>query len=133
MKQVSTWLIVSLALLALLCGYVYLQVKPVLYGDITANHASSMRSYAIEHDYKLPQSWQDFVTWQARQDPEYKVTADEFDSRFRILEFDLRAGDESTIYIEILDPELKNMEGFVNSTVRSAIHQIAEQDAAPNH
>ena len=131
MKKVAIVLGLVFAILAAVGAYVYSVTRPIVLGDITASWASSVRDYAIAHDATLPKTWSEFVAWEKAKDPGYGITSDEMEKRFRILERDLRKGTDSTRYIEIIDPDLKKMEDFVNRTVRSAAYDTPpeKQDA----
>jgi hypothetical protein len=112
--------------------YVYSVTKPMILGDITASWAHSMRAFAISHDAKLPTTWREFVNWEKEQNPNYRITPEEMEKRFRIHQYDLRKGTESTIYIEVIDPKLKGMEDYVNRTVRTAIYETPNKNGAAN-
>lgn len=111
---------VVLALLTVAVVYVYSIAKAIVFGDITAAWAHSVQEYAIAHDATLPPTWSDFVEWQRTKKPEYKISSGEMEMRFRIVERDLRKGTDSTRYIEVIDPDLKGMEGMINRMVRAA-------------
>lgn len=99
-------------------------------GGITARWAHDVRDYAVENNLVLPGTWDEFISWKQRSQPSYKISAQDLNSRFRILERHLTGAMNGKVFIEVIDPEIKEMEETINRIVRSAVTERVEERSA---
>lgn len=106
------------------------ELKKMIIGDAIARDAYEMSDYAAEHDLMLPVTWQDLVDWQKKKHPDWSGSVEEFAATFRILQPDLKKGDASTVFVEVIFPEAKPMQDYVNRAVYGA---VSRKDPSPDN
>ena len=129
--------VVAIALATLASAFVYIVLRPVTRADTAAGFANGMREYAVEHSLLLPESWSDYLEWGKRRHnwdiPESRMDGAYLEALYVVRHRDVATGSPDTVYIEVVDPSLKKMEGFINRVVASARHErSSEQDVGDN-
>ncbi len=101
----------------------YFVGTPIAEGGITARMAHEIRDYAVENDLMLPATWEELIEWYRTREPNHPTTAASYSSTFNIRKRNLSETADGEIFIEVIDPKLKKMEGNLNRVIRSAIYE----------
>lgn len=129
--------VVAIALVTVASAFVYIVLRPVARADTAAGFANGMREYAVEHSLLLPETWSDYLEWGKRRHnwdiPESRMDGAYLEALYVVRHRDVGTGLPDTVYIEVIDPQLKHMEGFINRTLASARHERkSEQNVGDN-
>jgi hypothetical protein len=89
-------------------------------GDITAAFAEDLYQYVVASNGNLPRNWEDFLVWEDQQKNSSRWKNDDLTKRFLIKETHVYPGMTEHKYIEVLDPSIKSMEGYINRRIQEA-------------
>lgn len=134
-RKMKKWMIgIFGALFALLISagiLVYVVFLPIAVADGSISFAGEMKEFALKNSLTLPRSWSEFMIWRRNYydygDTDPIIDEEYLEASFRVRHYDLMTGTNSTIYIEVIDPDLKGMEGAINRIVNQARYEAKSE------
>jgi len=116
------WILLP-AIVVVLGSFAYWQycIVPIVHGDITAAFAADVSGFVSKHEGRLPSDWNEFATWMKSDMSSTRWKASELEERFQLKIPEQRQTPDVPTYIEVIDPDLKNMQDYINRLVHNAI------------
>jgi hypothetical protein len=133
------WIIALVLLLVLVGGgFSFLwwgppKLRLVLLGDITAAFAADLRDFVLQHSGRLPTDWKEFEKWETERDGDTRWPADVSDRMMELLSPPENVLGDYPRYVRVIDPDIKVMERYINSSIYSAHIQLGMTNGVANN
>jgi hypothetical protein len=114
------WLLLPVLALLVIAAFWKLTITPIVDGDTTAAFAGDLAEYVSAHNGMLPTNWTEFAEWMKKTKESARWKAVELERRFAIRIPRQHEGATPPVYIEVIDPQLRNMQDFINRAIQNA-------------
>jgi hypothetical protein len=118
-------LVVLAVLLVIVVGglcYVWwgVGIRDVWIGDTAAMFAGDVGKYVAAHGGNMPGNWKEFEDWCRQERGSRQWIAEEIQKRVELQKVPYEVVDGLPRYVRITDPQLKNMESFINRGIHGS-------------